>query len=279
MIVDGTAIARELRGELKVRTQQMPHRLRLGVIVAHETAQIRHLVEVKRHFGAEIGVGVEVILLNAFEQKNESLLQHLLHATRDYDGLVLQFPLPPQFYLDSVLSLFPLSHDVDVIGNTAFQQHKEGRLPFLPPAIGAMSEILHSQNITLAGRKVLVVGEGRLVGAPAVSWAQHVGGVVTVVTQKTGTLAELAPVADVIILGASSPGILTPNMVKEGVIILDAGTGESQGVVQGDADPACAAKSMIFTPTPGGLEPIATAKIFENLLTLVELKEKQQHRE
>lgn len=278
MIIDGVAIARDLRNGLKIRVQKSDHHLKLGVLVVHETPEMRQFVELKRRFGAEIGVEVEVILLSAFEQKSEDLLRHVLHATRDFDGLVLQLPLPPQFHLDSVLSLFPLSHDVDVIGNTAFQQHKEGMLPFLPPVVSAIAEILHRQNITLAGRKVLVVGEGRLVGAPVRHWAQRVGGLVTVVSTLTGNISALAPGADVIILGAGSPGLLTPDMVKEGVIILDAGTSESEGVVKGDADPACAEKAIIFTPTPGGIGPVTVAKLFENLLTLVDLKDKRQHK-
>ena len=60
-------------------------------------------------------------------------------------------------------------------------------------------------------------------------------------------------------------------MVKEGVVILDAGTGEMAGVVQGDADPACAEKASLFTPTPGGIGPITVAKVFENLLALYEI--------
>jgi methylenetetrahydrofolate dehydrogenase (NADP+)/methenyltetrahydrofolate cyclohydrolase len=63
-------------------------------------------------------------------------------------------------------------------------------------------------------------------------------------------------------------------MVKEGAIILDAGTSEKDGAVVGDADPACAAKATIFTPTPGGIGPITVAKVFENLFTLHGLKTK-----
>jgi methylenetetrahydrofolate dehydrogenase (NADP+)/methenyltetrahydrofolate cyclohydrolase len=210
--------------------------------------------------------------LGVLEQKSESLLQKILHVTRECDGLVLQLPLPSQYHLDSVLNLFPLSHDVDVIGNTAFQQHKEGMLPFLPPVVGAIAEILHQQNVLLAGRKVLVIGEGRLVGSPAVFWAERLGAQVSVVTKRVGVLADLAPTADVIILGAGSPGLLTPDMIKQGVMIFDAGTSETEGVVKGDADPACADKAMLFTPTPGGIGPITVAKVFENLLTLVDLK-------
>ncbi len=97
----------------------------------------------------------------------------------------------------------------------------------------------------------------------------------TTLNSSTGDLAEHTREADVLVLGAGSPGLITPDMVKDGVIILDAGTGESEGVLKGDADPACAAKARIFTPTPGGLGPVTVAKVFENLLTLVNLKAKR----
>jgi methylenetetrahydrofolate dehydrogenase (NADP+) / methenyltetrahydrofolate cyclohydrolase len=272
MIVDGKLIARGLKNQLISRVRSNDRRLKLGVLIAHETPEIRQFVDIKKRFGAEIGVTVEVMQLGVLEQKSESLLQKILHVTRECDGLVLQLPLPSQYHLDSVLNLFPLSHDVDVIGNTAFQQHKEGMLPFLPPVVGAIAEILHQQNVLLAGRKVLVIGEGRLVGSPAVFWAERLGAEVSVVTKRVGVLADLAPTADVIILGAGSPGLLTPDMIKQGVMIFDAGTSETEGVVKGDADPACADKAMLFTPTPGGIGPITVAKVFENLLTLVDLK-------
>jgi methylenetetrahydrofolate dehydrogenase (NADP+)/methenyltetrahydrofolate cyclohydrolase len=229
-------------------------------------------VSLKQRFGAEIGVSVDVVQLGVMAQKSEMLLQTILHATRDFDGLVLQLPLPPQYHLESVLNLFPLSHDVDVIGNTAYQQHKEGTLPFLPPVVGAIAEVLQSQGIKLAGMNVLVVGSGRLVGGPAALWATKLGANVTVVNAETGNLAAQAPNADVLILGAGKPGLITPDMIKADAIVLDAGTSETEGVVRGDADPACAEKARVFTPTPGGIGPITVAKVFENLFTLTDLK-------
>ena len=276
MVIDGKQIAHELKQSLRKQYQQAFRRPTLGVIVVQETPEIRRFVALKQQYGKDIGVDVNILRPSFLKKDTEHLLQLVLHSTRDNDGLILQLPLPPQYSLDMVLNLFPLSHDVDVIGQTAFQQHKEHTLPFMPPVVGAMSEILHRQGIRLAGRSVLVVGEGRLVGAPAVPWAQQLGGKVTVTNKDTPELATHSKNADIIILGAGVPGLLKPDMVKEGVIILDAGTSEEGGVLRGDADPACAEKATVFTPTPGGVGPITVAKIFENLLTLVRIKEARE---
>jgi methylenetetrahydrofolate dehydrogenase (NADP+)/methenyltetrahydrofolate cyclohydrolase len=100
------------------------------------------------------------------------------------------------------------------------------------------------------------------------------GANVTVTNRSTVDLASHTREADVIILGAGSPGLLTPDMVKQGAIVLDAGTSEEGGVVKGDANPAVAEKASLFTPTPGGIGPITVAKLFENLLVLDALKHK-----
>ncbi len=278
MVIDGVLIARQIKSDLKARVMHFEHPLKLGVFVLHETPEIRQFVEAKRRFGASLGITVDVLTLSTMEQNNQELLHRILHATQEYNGLVLQLPLPRQFQLDSVLNIFPLSHDVDVIGTTAFQQHKEGHLPFLPPVVGAIAEILAQQHIVLAGRKVLIVGDGLLVGDPAKYWAERMGAVVTVVTKATPNLIAHTSVADVIILGAGSPHLITPDMVRQGVMLFDAGTSESEGMVQGDVDPACANKAMLFTPTPGGIGPITVAKLFENLIVLSELKMRQHAR-
>lgn len=275
MRIDGALIARELMHDLQERVRTCKRAPSLGVIIAHDSPEIRRFVERKIAFGKAIGVPVHVQTLGALERTNERLLQHLLHATHEHDGIIVQLPLGAHFDQNMLQQLFPLSHDVDVIGDTALEQFKEGTLPFSPPVVGAMAEVLERQGITLAGLHVLVVGEGRLVGAPAAMWAKRAGAFVVVANRKTTDLALKARTADVIILGAGSPCLLTPEMLKEGTVVLDAGTSESEGVLRGDADPACEARARVFTPTPGGIGPITVAKVFENLLTLSEIKKKR----
>lgn len=277
MNIDGKLIAHEIKTKLKAKTFERDPKLSLGIIVTEETAATRQYAALKQEFGKSIGVEVDILKLGPFEQKNEYLLQLMMHSTRKYDGIVLQLPLAAHFLLENVLNIFPLTHDVDVLGHTAYQQFKEGNLPFNPPVVGAFAEILTRSSVKLAGKKVVVFGQGRLVGGPAAIWASRFGATVSVITKDTIDVKAKTLEADIIVLGTGTPGLLTPDMVKEGVMILDAGSGEKEGVIVGDADPACAEKSALFTPTPGGVGPITVAKLFENLVALNEIRNPTKH--
>jgi 5,10-methylene-tetrahydrofolate dehydrogenase/methenyl tetrahydrofolate cyclohydrolase len=272
MIIDGKLIAHELKTKLKERTYEIDPHLSLGIIVTEETPATKQFVKIKQLFASNINVETEVLELAQMKRETEDLLELILHASRKFDGVILQLPIPQHFNLSSVLNLFPFTQDVDVIGNAAYQQFKEGSLPFLPPVVGAFAEVLHKSEVRLTGKKVLVVGDGRLVGAPSAIWAERLGAYVTVATKETDNLHELTKDADAIILGAGVPGLLKPEMIKDGVIILDAGAGDVNGKVMGDAMQECAEKASVFTPTPGGIGPITVAKLFENLVALDDIK-------
>ncbi len=274
IIVDGRGIADKVRTELAEHMSEVG-RLSLAIIVTEENLAVKKFIEYKQKTAKDLNVKVEIVRPGLFAT-TEDLLDLIMKTTREYDGIVLQLPLASSFELEPILKLFPLSHDVDVLGHTAFDTYREGALPFHPPVVGAMAAILDHYGFRLAGRKVLVVGEGRLVGAPAAIWAKKQGGIVTSVNKHSDDVASLAREADAVILGAGVPGLLTPDMVKEGALVLDAGTSEAEGVLKGDADTACAKRAALFSPVPGGLGPITVVKIFENLLTLAMLKKRQK---
>ncbi|MDZ4226464.1 MAG: bifunctional 5,10-methylenetetrahydrofolate dehydrogenase/5,10-methenyltetrahydrofolate cyclohydrolase, partial [Patescibacteria group bacterium] len=179
------------------------------------------------------------------------------------DGIIVQLPHPNA---DELIAKLPPEKDVDAVG--------------LPPAGGALvhtpvaeaiSEIFVRSGVAAAGKKAVVVGKGRLVGKPAAELLQSLGAHVTVLTQTSGSLEELQD-ADIVVLGAGSPGLIGPDMIKEGVVLIDAGTSEAGGKLVGDAQPGCAHVASVFTPVPGGVGPIAVAMIFKNLLTLARHK-------
>lgn len=272
MVIDGISITEDLKHRLQHQTKARAERLRVGVIVVERTPQADQFLAAKQRFAKSINVDLDVLTLPTLSQTTEYLLQLILRAPMQYNGLILQLPVPERYDLDQILRLFPLPLDIDVLGITAYEQFQEGTLPFMPPVVAACAEILHRNQYVLAGRTVVIVGEGRLVGAPAAVWARRMGALVSVANRRTEDLASLTRTADIIILGAGVPGLLTPDMVQQGVVVLDAGTSESAGVVKGDADPAVAEKAALFTPTPGGIGPITVAKVFENLLALDHLK-------
>ena len=118
--------------------------------------------------------------------------------------------------------------------------------------------------------KVVVVGHGRLVGEPAALWAKGQGATVTVVTKETSNSEQIIAAADVLILGAGQPNIITPEAIKPGVVIFDAGTSEDNGELKGDAHPDCAEVASLFTPVPGGIGPITVSMLLKNVVKAAE---------
>jgi methylenetetrahydrofolate dehydrogenase (NADP+)/methenyltetrahydrofolate cyclohydrolase len=204
----------------------------------------------------------------------DEIIAAIKKAIPETDGIIVQLPFPPHIDISAVLKTIPASHDVDAIGSEAEELSNNGTSLVLPPVVGAIAEIIARHNVKVKDKKAVVVGEGRLVGAPAAVWFRQQGADVKTTNKKTEGLAREAREADILVLGAGVPGLIKPDMIREGVSIFDAGSSEDTGKLVGDADPACAAKSALFTPVPGGIGPITVALIFRNLLTLLENREK-----
>ncbi len=145
---------------------------------------------------------------------------------------------------------------------------EEGGALILTPVVGAIKEICDEVDVKIRGKKVLIIGHGRLVGAPSAVWFKQQGGDVMVLDEPTLNLGDFTMDADIIVCGVGSAWLVKPEMIKKGVVIFDAGTSEEGGIVVGDADPRCEDIASVFTPVPGGIGPITVAMIFKNLLGL-----------
>lgn len=184
-------------------------------------------------------------------------------------GVVVQLPLPPHINRAHVLKAVPLTHDVDGVGSDYRLQSESGGQSVLSPVVGAIDAIAREHRVSFLDKKVLVVGNGLLVGLPASEYAREKGGTVTTVTKDaTDTLAQVTKDADILILGSGVSGIISKDMIKEGVVIFDAGTSEDDGKLSGDANPDCSERASLFTPVPGGIGPVTVAILFQNLLIL-----------
>ncbi|MEK7530363.1 MAG: bifunctional 5,10-methylenetetrahydrofolate dehydrogenase/5,10-methenyltetrahydrofolate cyclohydrolase [Patescibacteria group bacterium] len=251
MIIDGKALARRRIQELRVeRTAYGP--LTLALIVSSSDAVTKSYISIKRRIARELDVSV--VEYATFDE--------VVHA----DGIILQLPLPTSVNVDSERNRIVDFKDVDILGDAAYAKFVTGEYP-PPPVARALRTILQNYKIDVAKKTIAVVGHGRLVGLPSAELFQQLGSQVSVV-EKGGDVQAAVKDADIIVMGAGTPGLLTPNMIKDGVIILDAGTSESSGRVVGDADPACAHKASLFTPVPGGVGPVAVTEIFANLFDL-----------
>jgi methylenetetrahydrofolate dehydrogenase (NADP+)/methenyltetrahydrofolate cyclohydrolase len=169
---------------------------------------------------------------------------------------------------DFIVNAIPLEKDADVLSQLAYEAFEKSVQPsLLPPVVGAIKEVFDRHAIDPTGKQTVIVGNGKLVGLPASVWLQSLGADVIVLTRNTFS-EEVIRDADIVISGAGAPHLIKPDMLKEGVVLIDAGTSESNGAIAGDADPACADVASIFTPVPGGMGPIAVACLFKNAAAL-----------
>lgn len=261
MTVDGRAIAAEVLARARLRARALPHPPLVVALSGADTLATRSYLKIKARAAGSADCAFETRPLGA--------------DTADADAVIVQLPLPEGVARDAVLDAIPLTKDADVLSRAArerFARSEAGAL--FPPVVAAIAEIFEMHGIAPRGKRAAVLGRGFLVGAPAAAWLRQKGAEVTMLDIDTPPEEFSAALrdADIIVSGAGSPHLIKPSMIKNGVVLIDAGTSELDGGIAGDADPACAKKCSIFTPVPGGVGPVAVAKLFENAITLAECK-------
>ena len=278
MIIDGRAISADILEKVKkeIAATAGGREIVVRAIVMQPTPATESYLRVKAARAVDAGMRLDIVRM-----PDDAITEDVLNAVRgvglaDADAVIVQLPLPETINAALVLDEIALEKDADVLSTAAYEHfayrnNDEGQTQnpiLLPPVVGAIKEVLERSNISVKGKRTVVIGSGRLVGQPAQVWLEAEGADVVVVTRQSGGFAELAH-ADIIIAGAGSPHLITPDLIKEGGVLIDAGTSESNGAIAGDADPACAYKASIFTPVPGGMGPIAVACLFQNVASLV----------
>ncbi|HUQ30031.1 MAG TPA: bifunctional 5,10-methylenetetrahydrofolate dehydrogenase/5,10-methenyltetrahydrofolate cyclohydrolase [Candidatus Paceibacterota bacterium] len=268
MIVDGKAIAADILARTKARAGKLASAPRVIALVANETPATASYLKIKSRFASEAGCQFEI---QKFPEDVTAAALRTAAATTNAAALIIQLPLPSHIDPRDVCDAIPGSKDADVLSGAARELFATGALAtLLPPVVAAIQEILVREGVVVQEKNAVVIGEGWLVGKPAAAWLMQQGAQVTVVTEASENFAAALRAADLIISGAGAPALIKPDMIKEGVVIIDAGTSESDGALMGDADPACAEKCALFTPVPGGVGPIAVACLFQNAVTLAE---------
>ena len=248
MIVNGKQVAAEILEQLAAERKTLPPVLRLGVVMGEGDAASESFVKIKERLADKLNV----VVVRDFVTTTQEALRALERLSKNCEGIIVQLPLPEAVDVEAVIAAIPKEKDVDFLN---------------PPVARAIGEVLSRAGVAALQKKAVVVGAGKLVGAPAAELLRELGAEVKVITQSHGSLSELKD-ADIVVLGAGEPGLIKPEMLKQGVVLIDAGTSEAAGKLVGDADPRCAEVASVFTPVPGGLGPIAVAMIFKNLFTL-----------
>lgn len=274
-IIDGKKIAEEIKNELKEQVIKSERKLKLAIVQVGENEVSKKFIERKINFAEEIGVKTEIYNLPA-EISADELGKKLTEicAGQENNGVILQLPLPEHINTQRALDNIIPEKDVDVLSSRAFGDFVTGHSKILPPLVGVIKIIFEKYDIKPAGKKIVIIGRGILVGKPIANWLIGEGATVSVLNSKTINPSGYTLMADIIISGTGKPDLIKSNIVKKGVVIIDAGMSSQSSVVSsqtkliGDVAPEVVEKSSLFTPVPGGVGPITVAMLFKNLVEL-----------
>jgi len=275
MRIDGKSLRDKIKTQLQQDFLTLSKKCTLAIVVVGDNPVINNFVNLKKKFAREVGVS---LLEKRFPTNLKfSVLEKVLASlgeNKRIHGIIVQLPLPPHLDPEIILNQIPVSKDVDLLSSLSLEKFERGQSLLLPPVVGAIKEICQTSNLQIRNKHVLVVGHGRLVGQPAAIWFKKNGAKVQIVDNSTSLQGLAVDNFEIIVCGAGSAGIIKPEMVRPDVVLIDAGTSESKGMIVGDVDPNCEQKAKIFTPVPGGIGPITVAMIFKNLYLLNKQKQK-----
>jgi methylenetetrahydrofolate dehydrogenase (NADP+)/methenyltetrahydrofolate cyclohydrolase len=228
---------------------------KLAIVVTVDNPIIDVYMRVKQRYGADILVDVAV---HRVPQDQAAATIEQLNQDNSVHGIIVQLPLERPEETDTIVDLVAPEKDVDGLGKSAALD------PATPMAI---LWLLAGYNIDLKGKKVLLIGRGKLVGAPLEKMLQASGVDVTVADRETTDLKAVAAEADIVITATGSPAILYPDMIKQGAVVVDAGVASEGGKTVGDVAPEVYDRDdLSITPTKGGVGPLTVCALFENVI-------------
>ncbi len=280
-LIDGKAVAAEIRGELRLRAEafETKHGKKIGlaVVVIGEDPASQIYVRNKIKACEDVGISSSVLRLPAdiAASEAESALKKLA-ADKNIHGILLQLPVPPHLNADKLLSLIPTEKDVD-----GFSAENIGKLALnraetvACTPLGVM-ELLKRYDVCLGGKKAVVIGRSNIVGRPMALLLLNADATVTVCHSHTKNLKAECLTADILISAVGKANFVMADMVKEGAVVIDVGMNrDPDGKLCGDVDfDSVKEKASLLTPVPGGVGPMTVAMLLRNVVAAAERSER-----
>jgi methylenetetrahydrofolate dehydrogenase (NADP+)/methenyltetrahydrofolate cyclohydrolase len=284
-IISGTQIAKEIRGELKVKVDDLKKKgITPGLFivrVGEDPASVSY-VTAKSKASDELGIMSET-LVYPDDTKEEILLAKIDELNKDpkWNGLLVQLPLPKHINSDKVLNAIDPKKDVDGFHPVNVGKLLIGEPYFMPCTPHGVQELLVRSGNSPEGKHVVVCGRSNIVGKPvmAILLQKQKGANATVTVVHTGTkdMGSIVKQADIVIAAMGKPKAITADMVKEGAVVIDVGvnqigtTAEGKRILVGDSDfDAIKEKATAITPVPGGVGPMTVTMLMMNTVRAAE---------
>jgi len=271
-LLHGGPIAAEIRQAVAedVETYRVRHGRPPGlavVIVGRDAPSMVYLQQILRSCEK---AGIDGRLLEIGDEASETAVVDALHELNEdpaVAGIIVQMPLPKTIRLRSVVEAIDPTKDIDGIHPMNAGLLRLGYDGFLPATAHAAVEILRRSGIEIEGRRAVVIGRSPVVGMPAAFLLVRENATVTVCHTRTRDLARHIRDAEILVVAAGHPGLVTGPMLSRGVVVVDVGINVVDDKIVGDVefDSASTVASAI-TPVPGGVGPLTNALLLAHLV-------------
>lgn len=275
-VLDGRAVAAQLRLELKARVAKLSNQPGLATILVGDDPASHSYVAGKHRDCAEVGIkSIQIELPKTATQAEIISEVEKLNANPSCTGMIVQLPLPAGVDVGAVLSAIDPAKDADGLHPTNLGNLVLGNAAPLPCTPRGIIYLLNHYGVELAGKEVVIIGRGTTVGRPLGLMLTRKSENATVVLCHTGTrdISKHTRSADIIIAAAGNPNMVQADWVKPGAVLVDVGISRSSVGLIGDISPSAIEQSSFHAPVPGGVGPMTRAML---LLNVVEAAERQQ---
>lgn len=270
--IDGRVVAKRVRGEVAATVATLkangvhPH---LVVVLVGDDPASGIYVRTKHRMATKVGIRstVERFPVTVSEAALLALIGEL-NADPDVHGILVQLPLPEHIDPKIVVDNIDPDKDVDGLHPVNVGRLQVGRKPLLACTPQGVMRLLREYNIPIRGRHAVVLGRSAIVGRP-MSWILlRAHATVTTCHRHTHNTAALARQADILVSAVGKPGLVTPDWVKPGAVVIDVGINRVDGKIRGDVDfDTVEPIASHITPVPGGVGPMTVAMLLKNTAT------------
>jgi len=273
-IIDGRKIRNEILEDIKKGLESLSFQpVFCDILVGGDPVSASY-VKIKEKTATSVGIKFRTVEFGN-DATTESIIEEIENLNRVpyMCGIIVQLPLPMHIDKEKVLNAINSKLDVDCLSDINSEKFYNNEESIIYPTALACMKVIDNLNVDLKDKKILVLGQGILVGKPVTHLLRHRGCSVDVVNTKTENREDLIKNADIIISAIGKGGFIKGDMIKEGALIIDAGTSEDNGSVVGDVDLSSVSNvASGVSPTPGGVGPVTVAMLLGNVLKVAQQK-------
>ena len=278
-IIDGKLIAKEVQEKLREDIISLKEKNiipGLGIIlVGHDPASE---IYVRNKMKTCKELGINAFLYRFYEQDREEDIIELIESLNQddgIDGILVQSPLPEKFCEHKIIRHINPEKDVDGFGIYQLGSLLSDEEDIVAATPLGILKMLEHEEISVVGKRVVVVGSSLIVGRPMATLMLNRGATVTIANNKTENLKEITKDADILIVAIGHAQFITEDYIKEGAVVIDVGINRVNEKLYGDVDfDAVKNKCSYITPVPGGVGPMTITMLLYNVVKQAKKRER-----